>query len=67
MVTTRKILSGTHTGDLLGAPASGKKIEIEVIDIVRLLDGRYAEHWGVNTLPAGDSATGRKIVTGVVQ
>jgi len=27
-------------------------VSISVIDIVRIEDGRYAEHWGVNTLPA---------------
>jgi predicted ester cyclase len=50
-VTTRKTLRGTHRGDLLGIPATGKPVAIDVIDIVRLKDGRYVEHWGVNTLP----------------
>ncbi|WP_337268687.1 ester cyclase [Oryzifoliimicrobium ureilyticus] len=49
-VTTRKTISGTHTGTLLGVPATGKKIAIDVIDIVRVEDGKYAEHWGLNTL-----------------
>jgi predicted ester cyclase len=51
-VTTRKTLRGTHRGDLLGIPATGKPVAIDVIDIVRLKDGRYVEHWGVNTLPS---------------
>lgn len=51
MVTTRKTISGTQTGSLLGAPASGKGVIIEVIDIVRVKDGRYIEHWGITTLP----------------
>lgn len=49
-VTTRKTLSGTHTGSLMGVAATGLPVNIEVIDIVRIEDGRYAEHWGVNTL-----------------
>jgi predicted ester cyclase len=49
-VTTRKTLRGTHRGELLGVPATNRPVEIQVIDIVRLRDGRYVEHWGVNTL-----------------
>lgn len=49
-VTTRKTISGVHTGTLLGVPATGTEIAISVIDIVRVQDGRYAEHWGLNTL-----------------
>ena len=51
-VTTRKTISGVHTGTLLGIPATGREVSINVIDIVRVEDGKYAEHWGVNTLPA---------------
>jgi predicted ester cyclase len=49
-VTTRKTISGVHTGTLVGIPATGRDVEIDVIDIVRVEDGRYAEHWGLNTL-----------------
>jgi predicted ester cyclase len=51
-VTTRKTIRGTHRGDLFGVAPTGKSVAIEVIDIVRIADGRYAEHWGVNTLPS---------------
>jgi predicted ester cyclase len=51
-VTTRKTISGKHVGTLLGVDATGKDIAIDVIDIVRVRDGRYVEHWGVNTLAA---------------
>jgi predicted ester cyclase len=51
-VTTRKTIRGTHRGELFGIPPTGKRVEIEVIDIVRVVSGRYAEHWGVNTLPS---------------
>ncbi len=49
-VVTRKTLRGTHRGTLLGVPATNRPVAIEVIDIVRLRDGRYLEHWGINTL-----------------
>lgn len=51
MVTTRKTISGTQTGVLLGVPATGKSISIDVIDMVRVKDGKYFEHWGITTLP----------------
>jgi predicted ester cyclase len=49
-VCTRKTIHGTHRGELFGIPATKKRISIEVIDIVRLVNGRYVEHWGLNTL-----------------
>ncbi|TGM42969.1 ester cyclase [Leptospira levettii] len=49
-VTTRKAILGTHLGPLLGILPTQKQIRIDVIDIVRLLDGKYIEHWGINTL-----------------
>jgi predicted ester cyclase len=49
-VTTRKTLRGTHRGEIFGISATGREVAIEVIDIVRVRDGRYAEHWGINTL-----------------
>jgi len=51
-VTTRKTIRGTHRGEFFGIAPTNKSVEIDVIDIVRVKDGRYIEHWGVNTLPA---------------
>jgi predicted ester cyclase len=49
-VTTRKTISGIHSGMLFDIPATGREVTISVIDIVRVEGGRYAEHWGLNTL-----------------
>ena len=49
-VTTRKTFHATHTGEFMGIPASNKKVAIEVIDIIRLRDGKYVEHWGASNL-----------------
>ena len=49
-VTTRKTIHGTHRGEFFGVPATNRRVAIDVIDIVRLEQGRYVEHWGVNTL-----------------
>jgi steroid delta-isomerase-like uncharacterized protein len=46
-VVTRKVFHGTHHGDLWGIPPTGREVEIQVIDIVRLEDGRIVEHWNV--------------------
>lgn len=51
-VVTRKTIGGRHTGTLMGIAPTGRQVAIDVIDIVRVRDGRYAEHWGINTLPA---------------
>ena len=50
-VTTRKSIVGTHKGTLMGIAPTHKKIRIDVIDIVKLRNGKYVEHWGLNTLP----------------
>jgi predicted ester cyclase len=49
-VTTRKTIRGTHRGAFMGVPPTNATVAIEVIDIVRLKDGQYQEHWGINTL-----------------
>jgi steroid delta-isomerase-like uncharacterized protein len=46
-VVTRKVFHGTHEGDLWGIPATGRGVEILVIDIVRIRDGKITEHWNV--------------------
>jgi steroid delta-isomerase-like uncharacterized protein len=48
-VVVRVRATGTNTGgDFLGMPATGKSIEIQLIDIVRFGDdGLGREHWGV--------------------
>lgn len=51
-VTTRKTISGTHTGSLMGIAPTGQRVSIDVIDIVQVRDGRYVAHWGLNTLPS---------------
>ena len=44
-VVTRKTLTGTHQGVLMGVPPTGKTINLEVIDIVRVANGKLVEHW----------------------
>ncbi len=49
-VTTRKAMKATHRGVFMGIPASNKRVIINVIDIIRLREGKYVEHWGMSNL-----------------
>lgn len=46
-VWVRVRASGTHTGPIMGRPATGKRVELDVIDVGRFEDGKLVEHWGV--------------------
>ena len=39
-------ITGTHTGPLLGVPASGKKIKIRGLQVSKFKDGKMTERWG---------------------
>ncbi len=45
-VVIRQTWSGTHKGEFMGIPATGRRVSIAVIDIIRVADGRFVEHWG---------------------
>jgi steroid delta-isomerase-like uncharacterized protein len=49
-VTVRQIARGTHDGDFLGIPATGKPVAISSHDIYRVADGRMVEVWHVEDL-----------------
>ena len=67
-VVTKKTFRGTHTGEFAGIPATGKMVELQFVDIMRVRDGRIVEHWlsmdqlsfmqqlGVIPTPDGDAA-----------
>lgn len=40
------VLTGTHRGEMAGVPASGNSVEFDSTDIIRVEDGKVAEHWG---------------------
>ena len=44
-VVGRFVYRGTHTGNLLGIPATGKPVEMRSIDIWRVQNGMFVEHW----------------------
>lgn len=47
-VVARVKAAGTHQGELMGMPATGRSMDVQLIDIVRFGDdGLAREHWGV--------------------
>lgn len=66
-VAIRVRYTETHTGDLMGMPPTGRKVDVQLIDIMGMGDdGLVHEHWGVmdqmtmmqqlGAIPAGPSA-----------
>ncbi len=43
-VVTRKTFNGTHQGPFLGTPASGNRLDLTVIDIIGVRDGKLVDH-----------------------
>jgi steroid delta-isomerase-like uncharacterized protein len=50
-VVFRVTVTGTHRGEMLGFPATGRKVAYSAIDILRYEADKIVEHWGF-----GDSA-----------
>ena len=44
-VAVRLTTRGTHTGEFMGKPATGRSFQMEAIHIYRVENGRIAEHW----------------------
>ena len=46
LVAGRMTTTGTHTGDFMGIPATGKQVKFTETHIVRIANGKAVEHWG---------------------
>ena len=46
-VALHLITHATHTGEFMGIPPTGKKVEMREIHILRIVDGKAAERWGL--------------------
>jgi hypothetical protein len=46
-VVGHQTTTGTNQGEFMGAPATGKSIEVSEIHIVRIVNGKAVEHWGL--------------------
>ena len=45
-VVVRLTWEGTHLGEFMGTPPTGKKVSVETIGIDRVVDGKVVEGWG---------------------
>jgi steroid delta-isomerase-like uncharacterized protein len=47
LVVGRLTVQGTHRGEFMGVPASGRHVDFQTVETFRLLDGKIAEQWVV--------------------
>jgi steroid delta-isomerase-like uncharacterized protein len=69
-VVSRNTVSGTHRGDYVGQPGTGKRVTYDEIFIFRFAGGRIVETWGVvdvfsqmkqiGVIPPGRSGSSRR-------
>ena len=45
-VAFRSTLRGTHLGQFLGLPPTGREVIIGLFDVIHIEDGRFVDHWG---------------------
>ena len=45
-VVLRMTWRGTHQGEFMGVPPTGRNVSFGVIDIIRIVGGKFVEHWG---------------------
>lgn len=46
-VWLRLVGSGTNDGPFMGNPPTGRRMQTDVFDLLRIRDGKLVEHWGV--------------------
>jgi steroid delta-isomerase-like uncharacterized protein len=46
LAAARVTYSGTHQGEFMGIPATGRPAQTAGVDFFRMQNGRQAEHWG---------------------
>ena len=50
-VWLRMVGTGTHDGPFMGHSATGRPMRTDVFDVIRVVEGRMVEHWGVPDRP----------------
>jgi steroid delta-isomerase-like uncharacterized protein len=59
LVVLRLIVTATHKGDLLGIPATNRKVRWDAIDVYRVNDdGKISEEWAADDMAAFASQLG---------
>ena len=44
-------MTGTHSSDFMGVPATGRRVSVAVMDTGRVREGRFTDHWGLVDVP----------------
>ncbi len=47
LITTYKTFQATHKGIFMGIEPTNKRVTFDVMDIIRIKDGKTIEHWGI--------------------
>jgi steroid delta-isomerase-like uncharacterized protein len=45
-IVVRCTITGTNTGEFMGMPPTNKRVNFEIIEIIRIVDGKAVERWG---------------------
>jgi len=48
LVWVHIVSAGTNKGEMMGMPATGKSVKIDEMHLVRVKNGKFVEHWGVD-------------------
>jgi steroid delta-isomerase-like uncharacterized protein len=51
-LAVRATMSGVHTGEMAGVPATGRTIHQPVMTFIRMRDEQFAERWSIADFPA---------------
>lgn len=51
-VAVRYVVEATHKGDLLGIPATGRRVRWDAVDVYRVANGKIVEEWAGDDLLA---------------
>ena len=50
LLTTDKIYHGTQSRPILGVAPTGRTVESETVDVMKVWNGKISDHWGVGNL-----------------
>jgi len=50
VVAARVTVTGTHEGEFMGVPATGRSVTVDVMDFVSYRESRGTAHWGVGDM-----------------
>jgi steroid delta-isomerase-like uncharacterized protein len=45
-IAFRSTMRGTHRGEFLGIPPTGKQVTVGLVDVVHIKNGKFVEQWG---------------------